>query len=38
MSVINIRGIDLYEHQKEVVRQFDSMMPGGTLVVKSSRQ
>lgn len=38
MSVINIKGIDLFEHQKAVVRKFDDMMPGGTLVVKSSRQ
>ena len=38
MSVINIKGPSLYDHQKEVVRTFDSMMPGGTLVVKSARQ
>lgn len=38
MSVVNIKGIDLFEHQKAVLRTFDSMMPGGTLVVKSSRQ
>jgi hypothetical protein len=38
MSVINIKGIDLFEHQKAVVRKFDTMQPGGTLVVKSSRQ
>lgn len=38
MAVINIKGIDLFEHQKAVIRTFDDMMPGGTLVVKSSRQ
>lgn len=38
MSIINIKGIDLFEHQKAVVRKFDTMQPGGTLVVKSSRQ
>lgn len=38
MSVINITGPTLFEHQKAVVRKLDSMQPGGTLVVKSARQ
>ena len=38
MSIVNIKGPSLFDHQKEVVRTFDSMMPGGTLVVKSARQ
>ena len=38
MSVVNIQGPNLFEHQKAVVRTLDSMMPGGTLVVKSARQ
>lgn len=38
MQTINIQGPTLFEHQKAVVTTFDSMMPGGTLVVKSARQ
>ena len=38
MSVVNIQGPNLFEHQKAVVKTLDSMMPGGTLVVKSARQ
>lgn len=38
MSIVNITGPTLFEHQKEVVRKLDSMQPGGTLVVKSARQ
>ena len=38
MSIVNIKGPSLFDHQKEVVRTFDNMMPGGTLVVKSARQ
>ena len=38
MSIVNIQGPSLFEHQKQVVRTFDSMLPGGTLVVKSARQ
>lgn len=38
MSVINIKAPALFEHQKAVIRELDSMMPGGTLVVKSARQ
>ena len=38
MSIINIKGPTLFDHQKEVVRTFDNMMPDGTLVVKSARQ
>ena len=36
--MIRIKGIDLYDHQKAVVKTFDEMEPGGTLIVKSSRQ
>ena len=38
MSIVNITGPTLFEHQKAVVRKLDSMQPGGTLVVKSARQ
>ena len=38
MSIINISGPTLFDHQKAVVRKLDDMQPGGTLVVKSARQ
>lgn len=38
MSTITIKGIELLEHQKAVVKAYDELQPGGTLVVKSARQ
>lgn len=37
-KIINISGPTLFDHQKAVIRELDSMQGGGTLVVKSARQ